>query len=66
MSENTIPRRIRVDLNTQSELAIRNAILEVENLGADPKLTDAVVLLSKAKELVSDYMDSQLHKVTIK
>ena len=59
MENNTIPRRIRLDLNTPAELAIHNAMQEVEKVGADPKLTEAVILLSKAKELVSDYVDSQ-------
>lgn len=54
-----IPRRARLDLNTKAELAIHNAVQEVEKAGADPKLTDAINLLQKARELVADYVDSQ-------
>lgn len=53
-----IPRRIRMDLMTPAELSIMNAMQEVEKVGADPKLTEAVILLDKVKNLVSDYTDS--------
>ncbi len=53
-----IPRRNRVDLMTPAELAIRNAILAVEDLAADPRLTDAVCLLSEALEIVADFVDN--------
>lgn len=53
------PRRTRLDLNTPAELAIRNAIDEVENIGADVKLTDAVNLLDQARELVADFIDNK-------
>lgn len=52
------PRRIRKDLMTPSELIICNAIEEVEKLGADEKLTKAVMALLTAKDLVSDYIDA--------
>ena len=42
-----IPRRCRLELLTTEEYAIRNAIVLVEQLGADPRLTDAVVLLQR-------------------
>ena len=51
-------RRARLDLNLPSELAIREAILEVEKLGAGVTLTNATMLLMKAKDLVSDYIDN--------
>lgn len=54
-----IPRRIRLDLNTPAEKSIYDAIQEVEKAGADVKLTEAVILLGKAKDLVSDYVDSK-------
>jgi hypothetical protein len=59
--ENTteIPRRNRLDLNTPTELAIYNAMQEVEKMPADVKLTEAINLLSKAKDLVSDFVDSK-------
>ena len=53
------PRRNRLDLNTHAELAIHNACLEVEKLGANPKLTEVVVMLAKAKDVLSDFIDSK-------
>lgn len=58
-SENTIPRRIRLDLNTPAELAIRNAMQEVEKSGSDPKLTDAIIHLQDALNSVADYVDEK-------
>lgn len=55
-----IPRRIDLLRLTPAELAIRNAVLVVEEMPADVLLTDAVVLLQKAKEKVADYVDKQL------
>lgn len=52
-----IPRRICVDRMTPAELAIREAVLAVEAAGADPRLTDAVVLLHQARERVADFVD---------
>jgi hypothetical protein len=57
---NGTPRRIRVDLQTPAEVAIRAAVVAVEACGADTLLTDAVVLLSKAADKVADYVDYQL------
>lgn len=54
-----IPRRNQIDLNCKAEIDIANAIHEVEKLGADAKLTEAVMLLAQAKELVSDFEDAQ-------
>lgn len=56
---NEIPRRNRLDLNTPAEKAIHDAIQEVEKVGADPKLTDVVIMLVKAKDLLSDYVDGK-------
>jgi hypothetical protein len=53
----TIPRRIDVNQLTPAELAIRNAMLEVEKMAADTRLTEAVVLLGQAKEKVADFVD---------
>jgi hypothetical protein len=55
--EDGIPRRADVTLNAPAEIAIRAAIYTVELLGADPLLTEAVVLLGQAKDKVSDYLD---------
>ena len=53
-------RRNRIDLNTPAELAIRKAMEEVEKLPASEKLTDAVVKLGDALNLVADFVDSRI------
>jgi len=60
---NTIPRRARLDLNTPTELLISEAANEVEKLGADPKLTMALIKLFEAKDLLSDYVDENLQTI---
>jgi len=57
-----VPRRSRLDLNTPAEKIIYDAIQVVEKVGADVKLTEAVMLLSKARYLVADFVDSELKK----
>lgn len=57
------PRRNRLDKNTPAELAIRNAMLEVEKAGAHPLLTDAVILLGQAKDKVADFVDGKTEEV---
>lgn len=52
-------RRQRIDLNTPAELAIRKAMEEVEKLPASELLTDAVVKLEEARNLVADFVDEQ-------
>ena len=52
-----IPRRIRVDLMTKAELSIRSAMSKVEELPPDVRLTEALILLDKAKSKVADYVD---------
>lgn len=42
---------------TRAELAIRNAMLEFENVGADPLLTEAVILLQSAQDKVADFVE---------
>ena len=42
---------------TAAELQIREAILLVEKMGADLRLTDAVVLLGRAQSKVADFID---------
>lgn len=59
MSDNKFPRRSRLDLCEPAELAIYNAMQEVEKMGADVKLTEAVIKLQEAKELVADYIDKK-------
>ncbi len=55
-----VARRARVDLQTPAEVAITEAIAAVEQLGADPSLTNAVVSLMRARGDVADYVDRQL------
>jgi hypothetical protein len=58
MNEN-IPRRIRIDLYTPAEAAIRNAVIAVEGAGAHTLLTEAINLLHQAQEKVADFVDGQ-------
>lgn len=53
------PRRANLLLMCDTERAIFDAIQSVENMGADPLLTDAVVLLQQARDKVGDFVDSQ-------
>lgn len=53
----TILRRNRLDLMTPSELAIFNAIQEVEKIGASIELTEVVNLLQKSRDLVADFIE---------
>lgn len=56
-NENKIPRRNQLQLNTPAELAIRKATQAVEEAGAHPLLTDAVILLGQARDKVADFVD---------
>lgn len=57
------PRRNRLDLNTPAELAIYNAIQEVEKIVADKRLTNAVIALQEAKNLVGDFIDGNVERL---
>ena len=52
------PRRSRVYLFTAPERAIYDAVQAVEEAGAHPRLTDAVVLLAQARDAVADGMEA--------
>lgn len=54
---NDIPRRVQLDRLVEAERSIYGAVRAVEDLGADARLTDAVVLLQAAKESVGDFVD---------
>lgn len=56
----TIPRRIQLEKLTPAERAIRDAVIEVERVGADVRLTEAVILLQHARDKVADYIDAGL------
>ena len=51
------PLRARLEQMTPAELAIRNAILAVEQMPADAGLTEAVTLLMRAQSAVADFVD---------
>lgn len=57
MSENEIPRRARMDDWNEAERAISEAMQAVEKMVADPRLTDAIILLTEAKSAVADFVD---------
>ena len=63
MAELNISRRIRIDLMTPAELAITNAMHEVEKAGASIELTNAVIKLMEARNLVADHVDRELNKL---
>lgn len=52
-----IPRRCFLEHMTPAESAIREAMLKVEGMPAHPLLTEAVCLLGRAKDRVSDFVD---------
>lgn len=58
-----IPRRIRIDLMTPAELACREAVVAIERLPADTRLTKAQMLISEAQALVADFVDTELASV---
>ena len=51
------PRRNQLDKCVPAELAIYNAMQEVEKVGADVKLTDAITKLNEALNFVADFID---------
>ena len=51
------PRRSQMQQWSSAEYAISHAMGEVEKMGADYRLTDAVVLLGKAKDAVANFID---------
>jgi hypothetical protein len=52
-----VPRRIRMDQWTPAEHAIQAAVDAVEVMGADERLTRAVILLADARRAVADFVD---------
>lgn len=56
---NEFPRRSRLDLCKPAELAIYNAMQEVEKMPPDVRLTNAIIKLQEAKELVADFIDGK-------
>jgi hypothetical protein len=54
-----LPTRIDIQWMTPAEVAIRDAMLAVENAGGSVALTDAVTLLSKARDRVADHVEGE-------
>lgn len=54
---NDIPRRARIDKFAPAEKAIYDAVQAIEAMPADQRLTDAVLLLQKARDWVADFVD---------
>jgi hypothetical protein len=52
------PTRIDQRWQTAAERAIRDAMLAVEAAGGSPALTDAITLLSKARDRVADHVEA--------
>ncbi len=52
-----MPRRNRIYEFCPAEKAIWDATQKVEEMGAHPLLTDAVILLGRAREKVADFVD---------
>jgi hypothetical protein len=57
-TNNEVPRRNNLALFKPSEIAILKAMAEVENMGADPTLTEAIIKLQEVRKIISDYIDS--------
>jgi len=51
------PRRCQIYLRTPAESVISEAIAAVEGFGCDPRLTEASVLLQRARDLVADFVE---------
>lgn len=62
---NELPRRCKLPQLTLEELLIYQTIQSVERLGADPVLTEVVVLLNQAKEKLADWVDKKETNKTI-
>lgn len=60
-----IPRRIDIQRQVYAERAIGDAMYAVELMGCDVLLTEAVVLLSQARNKVADFVDRPKPKPTI-
>jgi len=59
-NKNEFPRRSILSSMVPAEVAIYNAVEEVEKLAADVRLTEAVILLTKARSLVADFIDAEI------
>jgi hypothetical protein len=53
------PRRNRLDHHTPAEKAIRDALMAVEEVGADVRLTAVSMLLMQAADQLADYLEDR-------
>jgi len=56
---NEIGRRSYINKLTGEELMLRDCVTAIENLGAHPKLTDAVAAVQMARTCLADWVDLQ-------
>lgn len=52
-----VPRRVDMTRWTEAERKIDHALQEVERMGADVRLTNAVIALEDARSWVADFVD---------
>jgi hypothetical protein len=52
-----IPRRIQIEKMVPAELTLLEATRLIENMGADPRLTEAQMLIAEARSKVADFVD---------
>lgn len=62
LDTNEIPRRCRIELMCEAEHALRRCMHIVEEMGADPHLTDAVCSIGEAMRSVADFVDKMPHR----
>ena len=55
-----IPRRKQYNLNTNAEIALRAAMLEIERMPADVRTTQAVLLVESARNIIADIVDENI------
>lgn len=58
LRDDGVPTRCDTSLMSPAELAITAAMVAVENAGGSVALTDAVTLLSKARDRVADHVEA--------
>lgn len=57
VDENGIPRRVNEPYLSKTEKRILDTIRDIEKFETNPLLTDAIVLLTEVKDIISDYVD---------
>jgi hypothetical protein len=57
VSIDDIPRRAKLWLHCPAELALREVVDLVEQMGCDPRLTDVINAVHAAREMLADFVD---------